>query len=131
MAAAASKTSAAQSSRTLSIDSASSIITSDSGYTARFTVTNTSHERVPEGTVSLSTAPSYDFLSSDYMDKWAQGELKLRTALTLAQVSVPALDAGESTRVNVKLEPTNSALVAMTTWGAKPLLVNYKSSNGG
>ena len=130
VAAAASKTSAAQSSRTLSIDSASSIITSDSGYTARFTVTNTSHERVPEGTVSLSTAPSYDFLSSDYMDKWAQGELKLRTALTLAQVSVPALDAGESTQVNVKLEPTNSALVAMTTWGAKPLLVNYKSSNG-
>ncbi len=130
VAAAAGKTSAAQSSRTLSIDSASSIITSDSGYTARFAVTNTSHERVPEGTVSLSTAPSYDFLSSDYMDKWAQGELKLRTALTLAQVSVPALDAGESTQVNVKLEPTNSALVAMTTWGAKPLLVNYISSNG-
>lgn len=114
---------------TLSVDSATSIITSDSGYSATFTVTNTSQNHVPEGSVKISTAPHYDFLSSDHLDKWAQGELRLQTNHVLAQVTVPALDPGQSTQVSVKLEANNPALTTVNTWGAKPVLVNYESSN--
>ncbi|MFC0265667.1 DUF6049 family protein [Alloscardovia macacae] len=113
----------------LTVDSSTSVITPSSGYDATFTVTNTSRTDLTDGTLTLSMNPWYEFQTSDDLQAWADGHLRLRGLTTFTQADVPALKAGASTQVKVHLNADDSALTSLTSWGAKPLLVTYEDND--
>ncbi len=118
-----------QSSRILTLKDSTRIVTADSGYFAEFTVTNTSDADVSAGTLTLLTSPRFEFQTADAMQKWADGDIFIRSLSLFAQADVPALKAGKSATVRVHLDVSDPALAALTTWGARPLLARYQSND--
>ncbi|TCD54282.1 hypothetical protein EJ419_04395 [Alloscardovia theropitheci] len=113
--------------RILAIANSTSIVTSDSGYSADFTITNNSNQDVSAGSLSVYIAPNYEFKTSDSLQEWAESDSNIRMSHELAQADVRSLKVGESTTIKVHVDANNPVLSSMITWGARPLLIRYQS----
>ncbi|RBP97174.1 hypothetical protein CRD60_08210, partial [Bifidobacterium aemilianum] len=101
-----------------------------SGYTVTLAVTNTSNGSLAPGRLTASTNNLYTFNSRIDMQTWAEGGSRIPTPNLLAEQSVGAIQPGQSLEVTLSAPADNDQLKAMTTWGAKPVLLAYRSGPG-
>jgi hypothetical protein len=114
----------------ISLTSATSIVTDKSGYTAKFVITNSSDTNLAEGSLLLFTS-TRSFSSSQSMQDWANGTMHTPTPLQLGVVNLPALSHGKSTTATITLPADSTQLKSIRSWGAKPLYAEYDSTADG
>lgn len=120
----------------ISIDSATPVVSSTSGYRIKATVTNNGKTTLPRGTLRLYTNIYYAFVSRSDIQQWAQGEVPIAVPNQLGSTTVSALPAQTGTSVTISVSSKNDLLKSIVTWGPKPLLLEYiadggSSDNGG
>lgn len=111
----------------LTLDSSTPIVSETSGFSARLTVTNTSSEPIETGVLTTMTS-SRSFSSSSAMQDWAEGVRHTPTPLVLDSLDIDALAPKETVKVSVSLPKDDEALANLWSWGAKPLLFQYRST---
>ncbi|RBP99676.1 DUF6049 family protein [Bifidobacterium xylocopae] len=114
----------------LAIRSSTPVVSASSGYTVTLAVTNTSNGSLAPGRLTASTNNLYTFNSRIDMQTWAEGGSRIPTPNLLAEQSVGAIQPGQSLEVTLSAPADNDQLKAMTTWGAKPVLLAYRSGPG-
>ena len=114
----------------LSLTSMTPVITDKSGWRADVTVTNTSSAMFPAGSITVALSP-YTISSASAAQDWADGQQVFETSLVLATQTVPQLKSGASHVVHLSADKLAQALVAMETWGAKPLVFSYSTDENG
>ena len=62
-----------QSGAMLSIDSSTAVLTDTSGYHLSATVTNTTDQEIPSGTLTLAMNAFYTFVSRNDIQEWSEG----------------------------------------------------------
>lgn len=110
----------------ISIDESTAIVTKDSGYHIKATIANNGSEDQPAGTVQLLTNASYTFVSRTDLQDWANAtNTSIATPHVLGTADVPALSAGDRTSVTIDVAADQEVLVALSSWGAKPVQLLY------
>lgn len=127
---------AAEAAATLTLgDNTSAVITDSSGYRAHITITNTGKSTLDPGQLRVLTNPQFIFDSSTVMQEWAQGQQTVRGLqrldTMLGSADVPTLEPGKHTTVDITTPAHDSALQLFTSWGAKPILIQYVGTNAG
>lgn len=113
----------------------SATITDSSGYKAHITITNSGKTPLDPGQVRILTNPQFIFDSSTVMQEWAQGQQTVRGLkrldTMLGAADVQELKPGASTTIAITTQPSDPALQLFTSWGAKPVLIQYVGTNAG
>ena len=113
----------------LAIDSSTAVLTDTSGYHLSATVTNTTEQEIPAGTLTLAMNAFYTFVSRNDIQEWSEGTGRIPTPNAVGQADVPALQPGASAKVSIDADPNQESLAAINSWGPKPVLLSY-ASNG-
>ena len=113
----------------LSINSSTAVLTDTSGYHLNATVTNTTGQEIPAGTLTLAMNAFYTFVSRNDIQDWSEGNGRIPTPQSVGQADVPALQPGASTNVSIDADAHQESLAAINSWGPKPVLLSY-SANG-
>lgn len=116
-----------QSGAMLSIDSSTAVLTDTSGYHLSATVTNTTDQEIPSGTLTLAMNAFYTFVSRNDIQKWSEGIGQIPTPDIVGQSEVPALQPGASANVRIDAESSQEALASIHSWGPKPVTLNYEA----
>ena len=124
-----STTSAESTDGMLSINSSTAVLTDTSGYHLNATVTNTTGQEIPAGTLTLAMNAFYTFVSRNDIQDWSEGNGRIPTPQSVGQADVPALQPGASTNVSIDADAHQESLAAINSWGPKPVLLSY-SANG-
>ena len=111
----------------LTIDSSTSVMTDSSGYHLKATVTNTTEQTIPEGTLTVAINAFYTFVSRNDIQEWSEGDAHIPTPEVVAEVTVPSLQPGASTNVSVDADASQESLASINTWGPKPVLISYQA----
>lgn len=111
----------------LTIDSSTSVMTDSSGYHLKATVTNTTEQMIPEGTLTVAINAFYTFVSRNDIQDWSEGNAHIPTPEVVAEVTVPSLQPGASTNVSVDADANQESLASINAWGPKPVLVSYQA----
>ena len=111
----------------LTIDSSTSVMTDSSGYHLKATVTNTTEQTIPEGTLTVAINAFYTFVSRNDIQEWSEGDAHIPTPEVVAEVTVPSLQPGASTNVSVDADASQESLASINAWGPKPVLVSYQA----
>ncbi|WP_314687314.1 DUF6049 family protein [uncultured Bifidobacterium sp.] len=114
----------------LSITESTPVVTSDSGYRIVVTVRNASGTEAPGGRLTVSTNSWYTFVSRSDIQHWAEGSTGIPTPDALGAVAVPAVSPHSSVSVTIDVQSDDAALTSITTWGPKPVLLEYSSTTG-
>jgi hypothetical protein len=107
----------------MSLLSADSTVTSDSGYHAKIAVTNTSGRAIHDASLSIDISTS-SIIAASQMQSWADGgsspstPTSLEPSKDLTDLSLPN---NASTTITVAVPAESYGLSAITTWGAKPV----------
>ena len=123
----AEETQESQSGTMLSIDSSTAVLTDTSGYHLSATVTNTTDQEIPSGTLTLAMNAFYTFVSRNDIQEWSEGIGKIPTPDIVGQSEVPALQPGASANVRIDAESSQEALASIHSWGPKPVTLNYEA----
>ena len=115
-----------QSGAMLSIDSSTAVLTDTSGYHLSATVTNTTDQEIPSGTLTLAMNAFYTFVSRNDIQEWSEGIGQIPTPDIVGQSEVPALQPGASANVRIDAESSQEALASIHSWGPKPVTLNYE-----
>ena len=86
-----STTSAESTDGMLSINSSTAVLTDTSGYHLNATVTNTTGQEIPAGTLTLAMNAFYTFVSRNDIQDWSEGNGRIPTPQSVGQADVPAL----------------------------------------
>ena len=113
----------------VSIDSSTAVLTDTSGYHLQATVTNTTDQTVPAGTLSVAVNAFYTFVSRNDIQEWAEGTGHIPTSNTIGQADVPELQPGTSTKVSIDADANQQSLTAINSSGPKPVELDY-TANG-
>lgn len=113
----------------LSINSSTAVLTDTSGYHLNATVTNTTGQEIPAGTLTLTMNAFYTFVSRNDIQDWSEGNGRIPTPQSVGQADVPALQPGASANVSIDADAHQESLAAINSWGPKPVLLSY-SANG-
>ncbi len=113
----------------LSINSSTAVLTDTSGYHLNATVTNTTGQEIPAGTLTLAMNAFYTFVSRNDIQDWSEGNGRIPTPQSVGQADVPALQPGASANVSIDADAHQESLTAINSWGPKPVLLSY-SANG-
>ena len=113
----------------LSINSSTAVLTDTSGYHLNATVTNTTGQEIPAGTLTLAMNAFYTFVSRNDIQDWSEGNGRIPTPQSVGQADVPALQPGASANVSIDADAHQESLAAINSWGSKPVLLSY-SANG-
>ena len=113
----------------VSIDSSTAVLTDTSGYHLSATVTNTTDQVLPAGTLTLAMNAFYTFVSRNDIQEWSEGTSPISTPNTVGETDVPSLQPGTSTKVSIDADASQQSLAAINSWGPKPVLLEY-SANG-
>ena len=124
-----STTSAESTDGMLSINSSTAVLTDTSGYHLNATVTNTTGQEIPAGTLTLAMNAFYTFVSRNDIQDWSEGNGRIPTPQSVGQADVPALQPGASANVSIDADAHQESLAAINSWGPKPALLSY-SANG-
>ena len=124
-----STTSAESTDGMLSINSSTAVLTDTSGYHLNATVTNTTGQEIPAGTLTLAMNAFYTFVSRNDNQDWSEGNGRIPTPQSVGQADVPALQPGASANVSIDADAHQESLAAINSWGPKPVLLSY-SANG-
>lgn len=124
-----STTSAESTDGMLSINSSTAVLTDTSGYHLNATVTNTTGQEIPAGTLTLAMNAFYTFVSRNDIQDWSEGNGRIPTPQSVGQADVPALQPGASANVSIDADAHQESLAAINSWGPKPVLLSY-SANG-
>lgn len=124
-----STTSAESTDGMLSINSSTAVLTDTSGYHLNATVTNTTGQEIPAGTLTLAMNTFYTFVSRNDIQDWSEGNGRIPTPQSVGQADVPALQPGASANVSIDADAHQESLAAINSWGPKPVLLSY-SANG-
>ena len=116
-----------QSGAMLSIDSSTAVLTDTSGYHLSATVTNTTDQEIPSGTLTLAMNAFYTFVSRNDIQEWSEGIGQIPTPDIVGQSEVPALQPGASANVRIDAESSQEALASIHSWGPKPVTLNYEA----
>ncbi|MFR0568577.1 DUF6049 family protein [Bifidobacterium apri] len=129
---AASRTTSRQKDSTISmsIDSATPVVTASSGYHLQLTLRNTSSVATGDGTVTVAANALYTFVSRTDIQDWAQGQSRIPMNNQLSQVDVGSIAAHGTTTVTVDIDASAAQLAAITSWGPKPVRISYASASG-
>ncbi|WP_223846882.1 DUF6049 family protein [Bifidobacterium rousetti] len=119
------ETTAADAKTIITLEAATAVVTATSGYHLTATITNTGESAWQAGKLTLSVNPQYTFISRTDMQEWAQAENRIPTPYVLGSVDTPSIDPGKSVTMTVDVPAETDALKRMTSWGPKPLLVDY------
>lgn len=111
----------------LSIDSSTAVLTDTSGYHLSATVTNTTDQEIPSGTLTLAMNAFYTFVSRNDIQEWSEGIGQIPTPNIVGQSEVPALQPGASTNVRIDAESSQEALASINSWGPKPITLSYEA----
>lgn len=111
----------------LSIDSSTAVLTDTSGYHLSATVTNTTDQEIPSGTLTLAMNAFYTFVSRNDIQEWSEGIGQIPTPDIVGQSEVPALQPGASANVRIDAESSQEALASIHSWGPKPVTLNYEA----
>ncbi|WP_169172880.1 DUF6049 family protein [Bifidobacterium oedipodis] len=114
---------------TLTITQTTPVVTSTSGFHIKVSITNNSNETTPAGTLKVSTNTLFTFVSRSDIQNWAEGNAPIPTPDELGSASVPAMPAGDSVTVSVDVDSNQHTLASIPSWGPKPLLVSYSTTN--
>ncbi|WP_240541333.1 DUF6049 family protein [Bifidobacterium santillanense] len=112
-------------SSTITLTSATAVVTSTSGYHLTAMITNTGKTAWSAGTVSLYVNPMYTFVSRTDMQEWSQNENRIPTPSSLGSASVPEIAPGATATVSIDVKADDGALGRIANWGPKPLLLSY------
>lgn len=123
----AEETQESQSDTMLSIDSSTAVLTDTSGYHLSATVTNTTDQEIPSGTLTLAMNAFYTFVSRNDIQEWSEGIGQIPTPNIVGQSEVPALQPGASANVHIDAESSQEALASIHSWGPKPVTLNYEA----
>lgn len=123
----AEETQESQSGTMLSIDSSTAVLTDTSGYHLSATVTNTTDQEIPSGTLTLAMNAFYTFVSRNDIQEWSEGIGQIPTPNIVGQSEVPALQPGASANVHIDAESSQEALASIHSWGPKPVTLNYEA----
>ena len=123
----AEETQESQSGTMLSIDSSTAVLTDTSGYHLSATVTNTTDQEIPSGTLTLAMNAFYTFVSRNDIQEWSEGIGQIPTPDIVGQSEVPALQPGASANVRIDAESSQEALASIHSWGPKPVTLNYEA----
>jgi len=123
----AEETQESQSDTMLSIDSSTAVLTDTSGYHLSATVTNTTDQEIPSGTLTLAMNAFYTFVSRNDIQEWSEGIGQIPTPDIVGQSEVPALQPGASANVRIDAESSQEALASIHSWGPKPVTLNYEA----
>ena len=96
-----STTSAESTDGMLSINSSTAVLTDTSGYHLNATVTNTTGQEIPAGTLTLAMNAFYTFVSRNDIQDWSEGNGRIPTPQSVGQADVPALQPGASANVSI------------------------------
>ena len=113
----------------LSINSSTAVLTDTSGYHLNATVTNTTGQEIPAGTLTLAMNAFYTFVSRNDIQDWSESNGRIPTPQSVGQADVPALQPGASANVSIDADAHQESLAAINSWGPKPVLLSY-SANG-
>lgn len=111
----------------LSIDSSTAVLTDTSGYHLSATVTNTTDQEIPSGTLTLAMNAFYTFVSRNDIQEWSEGIGQIPTPNIVGQSEVPALQPGDSANVRIDAESSQEALASINSWGPKPITLSYEA----
>ncbi len=114
---------------TISFNSQTSILSSTSGYKAKLTVTNNTDNTISQGIVGIYTNTRYSFSTSSDIQSWAEGNRRIPTNQRIGTAEVNTLAPGDSQTITISASADDSTLSAMTTWGARPILVTYSEGS--
>ena len=123
----AEETQETQSGAMLSIDSSTAVLTDTSGYHLSATVTNTTDQEIPSGTLTLAMNAFYTFVSRNDIQEWSEGIGQIPTPNIVGQSEVPALQPGASANVRIDAESSQEALASINSWGPKPITLSYEA----
>ena len=119
-----STTSAESTDGMLSINSSTAVLTDTSGYHLNATVTNTTGQEIPAGTLTLAMNAFYTFVSRNDIQDWSEGNGRIPTPQSVGQADVPALQPGASANVSIDADAHQESLAAINSWGRKPVLLS-------
>lgn len=111
----------------VSIDSSTAVLTDTSGYHLIATVTNTTDQVLPAGTLTLAMNAFYTFVSRNDIQEWSEGTSPISTPNTVGETDVPSLRPGTSAKVSIDADADQQTLAAINSWGPKPVLLEYSA----
>ena len=109
----------------LAIDSSTAVLTDTSGYHLNATVTNTTEQEIPAGTLTLAMNDFYTFVSRNDIQEWSEGTGLIPTPNAIGQADVPALQPGARAKVSINADSNQESLSSINSWGPKPVLLSY------
>ena len=118
------------SSISMSIDSATPVVTASSGYHLQLTLQNTSSVATGDGTLTVAANALYTFVSRTDIQDWAQGQSRIPMTSQLSQIDVGNIAAHGTATVNVDVDASAEQLASITSWGPKPVRISYASASG-
>ena len=124
----AEETQESQSGTMLSIDSSTAVLTDTSGYHLSATVTNTTDQEIPSGTLTLAMNAFYTFVSRNDIQEWSEGIGQIPTPNIVGQSEVPALQPGASANVHIDADSNQETLASINSWGPKPVTLSYEAN---
>ena len=124
----AEETQESQSDTMLSIDSSTAVLTDTSGYHLSATVTNTTDQEIPSGTLTLAMNAFYTFVSRNDIQEWSEGIGQIPTPNIVGQSEVPALQPGASANVHIDADSNQETLASVNSWGPKPVTLSYEAN---
>ena len=124
----AEETQESQSGTMLSIDSSTAVLTDTSGYHLSATVTNTTDQEIPSGTLTLAMNAFYTFVSRNDIQEWSEGIGQIPTPDIVGQSEVPALQPGASANVHIDADSNQETLASVNSWGPKPVTLSYEAN---
>ncbi|KFI74219.1 hypothetical protein BMIN_1116 [Bifidobacterium minimum] len=114
---------------TIAITASTSVVTATSGLHITATISNPTSNTLPGGTLTASTNPWYTFVSKNDIQQWADAKTPIPTPTTLSTISVPSIQAESHISVSIDADSQDEAMKKLTTWGPKPLLLEYQTSS--
>mgnify|MGYP002224317363 CR=1 FL=1 len=103
----------------LSINSSTAVLTDTSGYHLNATVTNTTGQEIPAGTLTLAMNAFYTFVSRNDIQEWSEGIGQIPTPNIVGQSEVPALQPGASANVHIDADSNQETLGVRQLLGAE------------
>ncbi|WP_219070248.1 DUF6049 family protein [Bifidobacterium simiiventris] len=108
---------------TITIDSATAVVTASSGYHLKATIANPTADTLPAGTLTLTVNARFTFFSRTDIQQWAEGTTPIPAMDVLGTADVAELAPGASTSVTVDVDQDD--LKQIVSWGPKPLALTY------
>lgn len=114
----------------LGVERITPVVTKDSGFSLTVSVRNTTSRDLAAGSLDVRVAAGYVFVSRTDLQEWAEGTGGIPTPDSLLRLAVPAVAAGDQVRVTGKLGADANQLKALTSWGPRPLSIDYATDDG-